>query len=148
MASRICRALLPALLLMTSPLPVDAQATEASSQRAADAIRYTVSFPAPHTHYTEVSAAVPTGGRPDVELMMAVWTPGSYLVREFSRHVEAVTAAGPDKRPLVVEKSDKNRWKVTTGGAATVTVRAHQLGGSGICVDQRCADVPDARRSD
>jgi predicted metalloprotease with PDZ domain len=107
---------------MTSPLPVDAQATAASSQRAADAIRYTLSFPAPHTHYIEVSAAVPTGGRPDVELMMAVWTPGSYLVREFSRHVEAVTASSPDSRPLAVEKSDKNRWKVATGGAPTVTV--------------------------
>ena len=46
-------------------------------------IRYTVSFPAPHTHYLEVSAVVPTGRQPQVELMMAVWTPGSYLVSEF-----------------------------------------------------------------
>ena len=30
--------------------------------------------------------------------MMAVWTPGSYLVREYSRNVEAVTAAGA-RRP-------------------------------------------------
>ena len=61
---------------------------------AAEPIRYTLSFPAPHTHYVEVSAAVPTGRRADVDLMMAVWTPGSYLVREYARNVEAVTAAG------------------------------------------------------
>jgi predicted metalloprotease with PDZ domain len=54
--------------------------------------------------------------------MMAVWTPGSYLVREFSRHVEGVTARGADGRPVTVEKSEKNRWRVATGGGATVTV--------------------------
>ena len=116
------RLLLPALLIMTSPASTDAQVTPAPASRGTDAIRYTLRFPAPHTHYVEVSAAVPTGGRPDVELMMAVWTPGSYLVREFSRHVEGVTAVGTGGRALAVEKSDKNRWRVTTGGADTVTV--------------------------
>ena len=81
-----------------------------------------MSVPAPHTHYIEVTATVPTGGRPEVELMMAVWTPGSYLVREFARHVEAVTASGAGGAPLAVQKSDKNRWTIPTGGAPTVTV--------------------------
>ena len=114
--------MLPVVLLMTTPFPVDAQVPATATSRATEAIRYTVSFPAPHTHYVEVSASVPTGGRSEVELMMAVWTPGSYLVREFSRHVEAVSAVGAGGRALTVEKSDKNRWKVTTGGAPSVTV--------------------------
>jgi len=121
MAAKSLFRLLPAILLMTSPVPVDAQATAASAARAVDAIRYTLSFPAAHTHYVEVRAEVPTGGRPDVELMMAVWTPGSYLVREFSRHVEAVTADAGG-RALTVVKSDKNRWRVTTGGAPVISV--------------------------
>ncbi|MFL6192743.1 MAG: hypothetical protein ACJ75H_01125, partial [Thermoanaerobaculia bacterium] len=45
-------------------------------------ISYTVRFPAPQTHYVEVEALVPTDGLPAIELMMAVWTPGSYMVRE------------------------------------------------------------------
>ena len=85
-------------------------------------MRYTLRFPEPHTHYVEVTAVVPTGGRPAVELMMAVWTPGSYMVREYSRHVEAVTASAPDGRSLEVEKSDKNRWRIATGGASSVSV--------------------------
>lgn len=85
-------------------------------------IRHTVRFPAPHTHYAEVEAVFPTGGRPAVTLMMAVWTPGSYLVREFSRHVEAVAARGADGRALPVRKTRKNRWRVETGGADAVTV--------------------------
>lgn len=85
-------------------------------------IRYTLRFPAPHTHYVEIEAAVPTGGRPQVEVYMATWTPGSYLIREYERHVEAVTASAAG-RALEVVKSTKNRWRISTGGAATVTFR-------------------------
>ena len=65
-------------------------AATAFPQTVSEPIRYTLSFPAPHTHYVEVTAVVPTGGRPAVHLMMAVRTPGSYMVREYSRKVEAV----------------------------------------------------------
>ena len=108
------------LVLMTYPVPAPAQT---SAQPTAEPIRYTLSFPAPHTHYVEVAAEVPTGRRPDVELMMAVWTPGSYLVREYERNVEAVVATGADGRSLAVSKPEKNHWRIATGGAPTVTVR-------------------------
>ena len=44
--------------------------------QAPDAIRYTLRFPAPHTHYVEVEAVYPTGRQPAIEIYMAVWTPG------------------------------------------------------------------------
>ena len=69
-------------------------------RRPLEPIRYTVSFPAPHTHYVEIEASYPTEGRPSIDLMMAVWTPGSYLIREYARHVEALTAADPARAPL------------------------------------------------
>jgi len=98
-------------------------AATAFAQTVSEPIRYTLSFPAPQTHYVEVTAVVPTGGRPAVDLMMAVWTPGSYMVREYSRNVEAVSAAGPDGRTMPVEKTDKNRWRVATAGATSATVK-------------------------
>src|SRR6187455_2911095 len=98
-------------------------AVAARAQSAPEPIRYTLSFPAPQTHYVEITATVPTGRRPDVELMMPVWTPGSYLVREYARNVEAMTAAGLDGRPLDVDKSKKNHWRIATGGAPSITVR-------------------------
>lgn len=87
-------------------------------------IQYTLRFPAPQTHYVEVEAFVPTAGKPDITLMMPVWTPGSYLVREYARHVEHLAAyrsrdQGP---PLAVEKVRKNRWKIQTDGAGSVVV--------------------------
>jgi predicted metalloprotease with PDZ domain len=109
-------ALLLAVCLMQIPFPAAAQTTP-------EPMRYTLSFPAPHTHYIEVTAVAPTDRRPEVELMMAVWTPGSYLIREYERHVESVTATGQGGRAMAIEKSDKNRWRVTTGGAPSVTVK-------------------------
>ena len=61
--------------------------------QALEPIRYTLRFPAPHTHYVDVEAAIPTAGRAEVEVYMATWTPGSYLIREYERNVEAVTAS-------------------------------------------------------
>jgi predicted metalloprotease with PDZ domain len=93
-----------------------------TSAQALDPIRYTLRFPAPHTHYVEIEAAIPTSGRAEVEVFMATWTPGSYLIREYERHVEAVSATA-GARALTVAKSTKNRWKITTGGAPAVTLR-------------------------
>jgi len=115
---------LAAAFLISNAVPAMAQTT-------VDPIRYTLRFPEPHTHYVEVTAVYPTGGRPAVELMMAVWTPGSYMVREYSRHVEGVAASNAAGRVLDVEKTDKNRWRVATGGASSVTLQyrvyAHEM---------------------
>ena len=95
---------------------------------SAEPIRYLLRFPAPQTHYVEVEATVPAQGALEVELMMAVWTPGSYLVREYARHLEEIRVAGPDGTALEVFKVRKNRWKVKTGGAADIKVNYRVYG--------------------
>ncbi len=80
-------------------------------------LRYTLRFPAPHSHYVEVEAEIPSAGESEVNLMMAVWTPGSYLVRDYSGHVENVRAMTADGAPLAIVKTRKNRWRAQTGGA-------------------------------
>ena len=90
--------------------------------RSAEPIRYVLRFPAPQTHYVEVEARVPTDGRADVELMMPVWTPGSYLVREFAKNVDQLAATAPDGAALTAAKVRKNRWRIAAGGAAEVRV--------------------------
>jgi predicted metalloprotease with PDZ domain len=86
-------------------------------------ISYTLRFPAPQTHYVEVEARFSTDGQPSIELVMAVWTPGSYLVREFSRNVEGLAGATEAGEPLATEKTSKNHWRVETHGAPRVVVR-------------------------
>jgi hypothetical protein len=85
--------------LAASPLPA----------QQLEPIRYTLRIPAPETHYLEVEATYPTSRKPAVDLMMAVWTPGSYLIREFERHAEHVRARDPSDHALRLEKSRKNR---------------------------------------
>jgi len=101
-------------------LPVILLLTSLGVAQPAAPIYYTVRIPAPQTHYVEVEARVPTGAQPHVELMMAVWTP--YVIREYAKNVEGVTARTGDGRPLAIEKSRKNRWRIETGGADPVIV--------------------------
>jgi predicted metalloprotease with PDZ domain len=91
-------------------------------------VSYTLRFPAPHTHYVEVEARFPAAGQPAIELTMPVWTPGSYLVREFSRNVEDLAAATEHGEPLAVTKTRKNRWRVETRGQAVAVVRYRVYG--------------------
>lgn len=88
-------------------------------------IEFALRFPAPHTHYVEVEAVYPTEGLPEVVLFMATWTPGSYLVRDYSRHVEEIVAFVPGSEPrreLVIEKSAKNRWRIDNPERGPVAV--------------------------
>ncbi len=96
------------------------------------AIEYTLHFPDPQTHHVEVDAVFPAG-QDDLLLMMPVWTPGSYLVREYARHIEHLEATSLEGEPLFVEKVAKNRWRVYADGTlpGRVVVRyrlyAHDL---------------------
>lgn len=92
-----------------------------STAFAQEPVRYNVRFPAPYTHYLEVTASVPAG-KPAVDLFMAVWTPGSYLVREYARNVEAFRARDAQGRELTWEKTRKNRWRVQAAGAPRIEV--------------------------
>jgi predicted metalloprotease with PDZ domain len=104
---------------------------------AQEPIHYQIRFPAPHTHYLEIEARVPAG-KPTIELLLPVWTPGSYLVREYSKDIEAFSAEAGG-RSLPWEKTKKNRWRIESGGANRVTVRykvyAHDSSVQGNWVD-------------
>jgi predicted metalloprotease with PDZ domain len=86
-------------------------------------IVYRVSIPAPATHLVHltlsVTSAIPGASLPEsLVLSMPVWTPGSYLLREYSRHVEGFKAHGPAR----ARKVRKNAWHVETNGAERLLV--------------------------
>ncbi|MCB9600048.1 MAG: PDZ domain-containing protein [Sandaracinus sp.] len=80
-----------------------------------DTVSHELSFPEPSTHYVEVRSIFPTQGD-SLELFMPVWTPGSYLVREYARQVESEGATTPEGERLSMEKVAKNRWRITSEG--------------------------------
>jgi len=98
-------------------------------------IAFTVSMSRPHTHMLEVDVSVKRPGgvaAPNEEtLIMPVWTPGSYLIREFARHVQDFEAKDSTGQSLKWEKINKNSWRLTTNGArewhASYRVYANEL---------------------
>lgn len=92
-------------------------------RRTVAPIRYRVSMPEPVSHELHVAMEVPAlAERATVDVLMAAWAPGSYLVRDFSRNVYDLTVEDSAGRPVVVERLDKLRWRVASEGCA-VTVR-------------------------
>jgi predicted metalloprotease with PDZ domain len=58
---------------------------------------------------------------PEQQLSLPVWIPGSYMVREFSRHLSQLEARqGAQARPLV--QLAKDRWSVATSGRGALVV--------------------------
>ena len=55
-------------------------------------LRYQVAFPQPHTHLYEITFTLEKVLTPRLDLSLPVWTPGSYLVREYARHVQDFSA--------------------------------------------------------
>ena len=45
---------------------------------------------------------------PNQELWLPTWIPGSYLIREFSKHIESVKASDEAGRLLKIKKTEKN----------------------------------------
>ena len=102
--------------------------TIAQPQLAAVDINYTLSMPKPQTHYFEVEMTLNNVGQPYVakggfvEFKMPVWTPGSYLIREYAKNVEGFTASNQHS-PLKWEKVNKNTWRVFTAGSNTLRIK-------------------------
>lgn len=93
-----------------------------SSQIIKAAVNYILKFEAPQTHYTEVEMHVSNWNAGQLTLKLPVWTPGSYLVREFSRHVESFEAKDKSGKKLEVTRTSKNAWTINTQNVKDIIV--------------------------
>jgi predicted metalloprotease with PDZ domain len=95
------------------------------SELMAESIKYKLSFPEAQAHYVDVEIDLNGFKEKELELKLPVWTPGSYLVREFARHVEGVQAMSNNVNTNIV-KTNKNTWKVTnSNGNLKITYRVY-----------------------
>src|SRR4051812_33973391 len=82
-------------------------------------IQYRVAMPEPATHEFEVEMRVPAlPGHEIAEVVFPAWAPGSYMVRDFIRHVFRLAVTDERGRTLPRERIDKQRWRIATGGRA------------------------------
>ena len=64
--------------------------------------------PAAHLFHVTLAVPQPQAGQ---RVMLPAWIPGSYLVREFSRHLQKLSAR-QDGKPVAIQQLDKATWQV------------------------------------
>ncbi len=84
---------------------------------------YEIAFPNPNSHYIHVD--VHFNGLPSdsFDVKMPVWTPGSYMVREYSRNVEGFETYDTRNQPVKFTKVRKNVWRVYNDTIKAMSVR-------------------------
>ncbi|MBF7682918.1 M61 family metallopeptidase [Acinetobacter sp. B5B] len=78
--------------------------------------------------------------QPEQVLWLPTWIPGSYLIREFAKHVESVRAHTVDGKSIPINKFEKNKWQLGLTETQEITVSyqvyAYDLSVRGAYVDQ------------
>ncbi len=86
-------------------------------------ISYTLKMPRPQNHYFQVEMQVEQVKQKTATVKLPVWAPGSYLVREFSRHLNQVKAYSLQGAALPVIKKTKNTWEVDLKGQTAFVLK-------------------------
>ena len=81
-----------------------------ASQATQAPVHYRIEAAAPHARLFTVTLTV-AHPQEQQELSLPVWIPGSYLVREFSKNLQRLSAQQGRRVPLV--QLDKHRWRAT-----------------------------------
>ncbi|MDM1296636.1 M61 family metallopeptidase [Sphingobacterium sp. N143] len=85
-------------------------------------ITFEVSFPEVQAHYVAIKMSIKNLNQPYIDLKMPVWSPGSYLIREYAKNVERFNPLDADGNSLVCNKTSKNTWRVVTDSLNQIEV--------------------------
>jgi predicted metalloprotease with PDZ domain len=88
----------------------------------ASSITYRITPKNPAAHLFEVTLTIEAPAAQQ-RVWLPVWIPGSYMVREFSRHIVTVTARA-DGAPVPLSKVDKHTWEAGVSGQQRLEVTA------------------------
>lgn len=87
-------------------------------------LQYWVGMPKPESHLFEIRLKIQGNlllSSP-LDLKMPVWTPGSYLVREYARHLQDLRVCDSEGNPLKWQKVSKNHWQIQSESATEILV--------------------------
>lgn len=94
----------------------------AAKLNAQSKIAFEVSFSEPQAHYADVQMEISGLNSAQIDLKMPVWTPGSYLIREFAKNVESFRAYNASGAELPSEKINKNTWRINSKNTDKIKV--------------------------
>ena len=73
-----------------------------------------------HAHLFDITLTVAAAARRQT-FALPVWIPGSYLVREFSQHLQQLTATS-EGRPVALRQLDKHRWQADNEAGVSLSL--------------------------
>jgi predicted metalloprotease with PDZ domain len=93
-----------------------------TDQTHAPKLAYQVAMSQPQTHLFEVKLVVSNWGNEVLDLKLPVWTPGSYLVREYAKQLQDFVAISSEGQKLAGTKIAKHHWQIQTAGNSEITI--------------------------
>ena len=81
-------------------------------------IQYTISANLPHQHLFNVSIQIDNPNKTGQQLSLPNWIPGSYLIRDFSKHLTKIRAQTLEGKALHIESIEKSTWQIEKTTAA------------------------------
>lgn len=98
-----------------------------SATSFAESIEYQISFQDAANHYLRVEMTINDVPGDETTLMMPVWTPGSYLMREYARNIDGIEVVNAVGTPVTLTKLSRNRWQLSgpANGKLVVTYRLY-----------------------
>jgi len=103
---------------------------------AAD-VHFTVAVRDAHAHLFDVTLTVASAARRQT-FALPVWIPGSYMVREFSQHLQGLSARC-EGEPVALRQLDKHRWQADNEAGARLTL-TYQIYAFDASVRTACLD--------
>ncbi len=85
-------------------------------------LAYKIAMPQPQTHLFEIELTVHNWDGDFLDLKMPVWTPGSYLVREYAKQLQDFGVVTDKGDRLITTKIAKNHWQIQTNDRQEITI--------------------------
>lgn len=109
-----------------------------STSIESSAVVYHVRMPDPDAHLFEVTCRIDQPDDAGQVFSMPAWIPGSYMIRDYARHIVTVTAE-VDGQAVPLRKMDKSTWRVAEVNGPLLLraeIFAHDLSVRGAYLDR------------
>lgn len=85
-------------------------------------VRYTIDLTHRRQHLVTVSVVVPKDCASGATVALPCWTPGSYLRRDYIRHLQHISATDSNGKPVALTPVEGDTWQLADDVSTAVTV--------------------------
>lgn len=88
-------------------------------------IHYQVKAQDPKAHLIDVTLTIPKPSQPYQTLRLPNWIPGSYLIRDFAKHLSSIKAVDNNGQSIDIESVDKSNWRFQATTEVTLNYQVY-----------------------